>query len=215
MCSIVSCLQRAAASSIASGMPSSLRQISATAGALSSVRTSERFARRARSSNSRTASVSSRDGTRHVTSPGTASGSRLVVSTDKCGLAPRRMATNAAQSSIRCSQLSRTSSDPSLKARATCTAGSASGACPTRRAASAVVATAHLRRRPGQARPSGQHGVLRARSRPPGRGETYRRLRIPSGSRLAVIEQGHQLAGLAGPPDQRRQWDGNPVSRPL
>ena len=45
------------------------------------------------------------------------------------------------------------------------------------------------------------------------------RLADASGSRQGhdslVIEQGHQLAGLAGPPDQRRQWDGNPVSRPL
>ena len=51
------------------------------------------------------------EGTLKVISPGTPRGSRLVASTDMDGLAARRPATSAAQPTMRCSQLSNTSSD--------------------------------------------------------------------------------------------------------
>ena len=72
---------RAAASSMASGRPSSLRQISVTASVLSAVRRNSGLVLRARSLNSSIASsASDNDGTRQLTSPGTPIGSRLVVS---------------------------------------------------------------------------------------------------------------------------------------
>ena len=97
------------------------------AGALASLTANEGRARRARSTNSFTASycdsagtssVSSRagqriDGTRQVTSPGTPRGSRLVVNTDVDGLADEQPATSSAQAATRCSQLSNTTSDGS------------------------------------------------------------------------------------------------------
>ena len=77
---------RAAASSMASGMPSSRRQISATVAALSSVTPNSGRAKRARSANSSTASsASGSDGTRHVASPGTEIGSRLVTNSVSLG----------------------------------------------------------------------------------------------------------------------------------
>ena len=51
------------------------------------------------------------EGTLKVISPGTPRGSRLVASTEVDGLAARRPATSAAQPTMRCSQLSNTSSD--------------------------------------------------------------------------------------------------------
>ena len=72
---------RAAASSMASGRPSSLRQISVTVSALSAVTRKSGLVRRARSLNSSIASsASDSDGTRQLTSPATPIGSRLVVS---------------------------------------------------------------------------------------------------------------------------------------
>ena len=120
-----SCRQRAAASSRASGMPSRRWQIWAMAGALASLTAKEGRARCARSTNRTTASYcdsagTSRppsglgqriDGTRQVISPGTPSGSRLVVSTEVDGFANSRAVTSSAQAATRCSQLSKTRSD--------------------------------------------------------------------------------------------------------
>jgi hypothetical protein len=83
---------RTAASSIASGMPSSRRQILATAGAFSEVSSKPGLTSSARSTNNRTASafrISTKSGestmasggTPKVTSPATPSGSREVART--------------------------------------------------------------------------------------------------------------------------------------
>ena len=96
---------RAAASSMASGMPSSRRQIS------SMVASSSAFglncgSAAARSTNRRLASAS--DGTRQATSPSQCSGSRLVASTRTPGPARSRSSARRAQASMTCSQLSST-----------------------------------------------------------------------------------------------------------
>ena len=87
---------RAAASSMASGSPSSRRQISATAEALASLSAKPEFAAIARCANRRPASDSARvasrssvgsrsGGTRKTTSPAMLSGSRLVASRRRRG----------------------------------------------------------------------------------------------------------------------------------
>ena len=95
----MSTLTRAAASSIASGIPSRRWQREATASAFSPPSSNPGAACAARVANSRTDSASSdssagapgtslgreSDGTRQVTSPGTRSGSRLVASTVRFG----------------------------------------------------------------------------------------------------------------------------------
>ena len=53
----------------------------------------------------------SSDGTRHAISPATRSASRLVASTRRPDVAPRSRSTSSAQASIRCSQLSSSSSN--------------------------------------------------------------------------------------------------------
>ena len=79
--------------------------------ALSSVTRKSGRARRARSvNNSMASSASDSDGTRHVTSPATPIGSRLVASTVSPGQAPSRADDSAALASSRCSQLSSTTS---------------------------------------------------------------------------------------------------------
>ena len=101
---------RAAASSIASGMPSRRRQISVTVAALSSVIAKPGRARRARSlNNSIASSASDSDGTPQLTSPGTRSGSRLVARIVTFEQAANMSVTSAALASSRCSQLSSTS----------------------------------------------------------------------------------------------------------
>ena len=114
----------AAASSIASGSPSSLRQTCSTATALSSASRNEGRTSWARCSNSLTASnsasvdapgvVSSRGsdsgGTGQLCSPSTPSSSRLVVRIDKEAQARSRRSARSATAAARCSQLSRTSS---------------------------------------------------------------------------------------------------------
>ena len=97
---------RAAASSMASGMPSRRRQISATAPAASSAGSKPGRAAAARSQNSRSASAS--EGTRQATSSAQRSGSRLVARTRTPGPARRTSSARRAHASIRCSQLSRT-----------------------------------------------------------------------------------------------------------
>ena len=80
---------RAAANSIANGTPSSRRQISVTTAELSSATTNSGRASRARSVNNTTASsTSDNDGTRHVTSPASPIGSRLVANSVTFGQVP-------------------------------------------------------------------------------------------------------------------------------
>ena len=110
---------------MASGIPSSRAQISATVAALSSCR--RKFCRPliARSAKRRTASYcestatgscaasrvgSASGGTRQLSSPGTLSGARLVASTVTSEHDARSAAATSAQPSRRCSQLSSTSS---------------------------------------------------------------------------------------------------------
>ena len=100
---------RAAASSIASGIPSRRLQISSTVAEFASVTTKSGRTRRARSANRSIASSPiDSDGTRNVTSPGTPSGSRLVASSRSAGQAPSSSVVSAADASRRCSQLSTT-----------------------------------------------------------------------------------------------------------
>ena len=102
---------RAAANSIASGIPSRRRQISTTAAALSSVTLKPGLAKRARSvNNSIAASATKSEGTRHVASPVTPIGSRLVASNVNLGAPPNSATISSAQASSRCSQLSSTTS---------------------------------------------------------------------------------------------------------
>ena len=122
---------RAAASSIASGMPSSCSQIIATCAAFSLVTVKFGRARTARSMKSCTASKRASDstvttssafgdrsdGTRHVTSPGRLSGWRLVVSTCSGGQPRSRDSTSSADSSSRCSQLSMSTSARASRSR--------------------------------------------------------------------------------------------------
>ena len=124
ICSTLRSRTRAAASSMASGRPSSRRQSSTTAGAFSSVSAKSgvdqpgaldeeadgleprQVLRRARSPSSGRAS----GGTRKVLSPGMLSRSRLVASTRSCGHARTSVSASSAQAPMRCSQLSRISS---------------------------------------------------------------------------------------------------------
>ena len=101
---------RAAASSMASGNPSR-RSTSCTARACSSGRIvkSDRTAVARAARRSRASSRAS-GGIAHETSPGTASGSRLVASTYSPGHWARRVATSSAAASMTCSQLSSTTS---------------------------------------------------------------------------------------------------------
>ena len=114
----------AAASSMASGMPSRWAISRATDAAFSSVSRKPGRIRAARSANSCAAStaptrlaVSSpvrsivgSGASRHTASPSMSSGSRLVTSTDRCGQCCDRRSTRPATASSRCSQLSRRSS---------------------------------------------------------------------------------------------------------
>ena len=91
---------RAAASSIASGMPSRRRQISVTAVVLSPVRWKSGRTWRARAvNNSMASSASDSDRTRQVISPATPIGSRLVVKSVNPGQAPNRATISAAHAS--------------------------------------------------------------------------------------------------------------------
>ena len=81
-------------------------------------------------------------GNRHVTSPGTPSGSRLVANTVTDSFATRSARTSVAHSSRRCSQLSNTSSDgPSPNAVATCTSMATPERSPTRSAPNTALPT--------------------------------------------------------------------------
>jgi len=120
-------LARAAASSIANGIPSRRSQRRAMVWGSPGATVKAESTSAALSMNSRTAGVSSassavapvpgrpRDGTVTVLSPGTARPSRLVASTLIPGAAATTLSTNAATGPSRCSQLSRTSS--SLRSR--------------------------------------------------------------------------------------------------
>lgn len=109
ICANDSARTRAAASSIAKGMPSRRSQISATGAESCSFTTKSGRTWRARSVNNVTASsVSDREGTPQATSPGTRRGSRLVARTFAAGQAPSSATVSAEHASIRCSQLSRT-----------------------------------------------------------------------------------------------------------
>jgi hypothetical protein len=155
-CSTGSARTRAAASSIASGSPSSRRQISTTAVTLSWVTAKPGWTATARSANSRTtgwamaspaeAPGSGRPsgGTGHRASPRIPSGSRLVASTRSLGQRPSRLSTSRAAASITCSQLSSTSSvwvaDSASTRRLIASRGMAGGSSnPTSRRPSALV----------------------------------------------------------------------------
>ncbi len=113
---------RAAASSMASGSPSSRWQICATAAASSSVSVKSSRAARARATNRRTAGVSisteregsrarsgsASDGTTRLCSPLRCSTARLVVSIASCGQMASNSVTSGAASST-CSKLSKIS----------------------------------------------------------------------------------------------------------
>ena len=114
--------RRAAASSMASGMPSSCRQIRPTTEAVRSSQPSVTPCCAARSAKSRTASVAaiastssssagvSRDGTRWTRSPSMPSGSRLVASSAMFRQFRSRASASLAQVSTTCSQLSSSTS---------------------------------------------------------------------------------------------------------
>ena len=94
---------------MASGRPSSLRQISVTVSVLSAVTRNSGLVLRARSpNNSIASSASDSDGTRQLTSPATPIGSRLVVSNVSAGHPASRAVISSALASSRCSQLSST-----------------------------------------------------------------------------------------------------------
>ncbi|CEZ68686.1 Uncharacterised protein [Mycobacterium tuberculosis] len=100
---------RAAANSIARGIPSSRRQISLTASKLSATISKLGWTRRARSVNNWIASFAGdNDGTTHVTSPVTPIDSRLVAKMLNSGQAPSSSTTSSAHASNTCSQLSNT-----------------------------------------------------------------------------------------------------------
>ena len=102
---------RAAASSMASGIPSRRRQISVTVSVLSSVTVKSGRARRARSVNNSTASSArDSDGTCQFTSPATMRGSRLVARIVTREQPASTSLTSSALASSRCSQLSNTTS---------------------------------------------------------------------------------------------------------
>ena len=120
---------RAAASSIASGSPSSFRQIrSATATGATPPAVPPRAAD-PRSKNNRTAAACpasrasavsggrSSGRTGQITSPGMPSGSRLVASTRSPGAARSSAPASCAHASSRCSQLSSTSSSSADRSR--------------------------------------------------------------------------------------------------
>ncbi len=121
-CSALIVRSRAAASSMASGIPSSARQIRVTAGTVSSVTVKPERAAAARSFSSRTAAYAmacsasaSRGGrasgrTGHRASPVRPSGSRLVARMRSPGHSPSSRSASAAAAPIRCSQLSSTRS---------------------------------------------------------------------------------------------------------
>ena len=115
----------AAASSIASGRPSSARQMSVTAMALSGPTAKPGRTAAARSANRRTASSwctagtpspvpggggTASGGTRQTVSAARRSGSRLVISSRRPGELTSSRPATLAQASIKCSQLSRASS---------------------------------------------------------------------------------------------------------
>src|SRR5215212_1240041 len=118
----------AAASSMASGIPSSLLHTSATACALPAVKAKEGSRLRARARNRRADSDLSSSstmneyrgsgalsgGTGHLSSPSTPSSSRLVANTRKRGHESSRTSTSRAVASNRCSQLSTTRSNSLL-----------------------------------------------------------------------------------------------------
>ena len=101
-CSTESVRTCAAASSIASGSPSKRRQMAVTA----SLGVKSGRARRARSTNSVSASAPVSGGTRQSVSPSTRSVARLVASTETPGAALSTVAASSAHASARCSQLS-------------------------------------------------------------------------------------------------------------
>ncbi len=121
MSSIASERTRAAASSIASGMPSRRRQTCATAGALPASRRKDGSTAAARSTKRRTeshAAISSRESARRASgtasgatgncaSPATCSGSRLEARMVKPGADCSSCLASSAQACTRCSQLSR------------------------------------------------------------------------------------------------------------
>ena len=106
---------RAAASSIASGRPSSRRQISATAPTGSRSRSKSGRPALARSANNVVASSTASGGTGKIRSPSTPSASRLVASTDTRGQCRTIWSINRAAASRRCSQLSTTSSSSRVR----------------------------------------------------------------------------------------------------
>ena len=122
ICSTDSARTLAAASSMASGMPSRVRHSRATASALSLPSANPDRAAEARSANSCSASCrarSARDsgsrpactdsgGTRHTVSPRTRSGSRLVAITRSDGQLASSCCTSSAHPCTTCSQVSRT-----------------------------------------------------------------------------------------------------------
>ncbi len=122
-------------------MPSSRWQIRSTLCSSASTRKSERT-RAARSVNSRTASSSTSDGTRHTSSPGTRSGSRLVASTDTSGQVRSKASTRLALASRTCSQVSRHNNIcRSRSCNANACSGSADGSISARTAAAVRPAT--------------------------------------------------------------------------
>ena len=142
---------RAAASSIASGRPSTKRQISATVSAVAGVSSNRGRAARARSTKSCTAAEattspadsatgSASGSTASRTSPGTWSTSRLVASTRTSGHSPSTAAATRAASGTTTSHASRSrTASPSRRraiARASGSAPRASTAAATRRATS-------------------------------------------------------------------------------
>jgi len=123
ICSSDKTTTRAAASSIASGIPSRRRQIRAIVPAFSDVARNDGSMALARSRKSRVPSASTSastrrdavssgsesEGMRVTVSPGTPSASRLVTTIRRSGTPRSSVSASSAQASIRCSQLSSTS----------------------------------------------------------------------------------------------------------
>src|SRR5215469_3361682 len=153
ICSADSTGSRAAASSMASGMPSSRRQILATAAAFASVTANPGTTCAARSANKLTAgnrassaTLSGRPacgagsgGTASTVSPSMVSASRLVASTRSPPAARSSWSASSAAASTRCSQLSSTSSSCRP---ARYSASAVAGAYPARSCSPSVPATA-------------------------------------------------------------------------
>jgi hypothetical protein len=178
---------RAAASSIASGSPSSLRQIrSATATGATPPPIPPR-ADDPRSKNNRTAGACaaacasgcsggrSSGRTGHTTSPGRPSGSRLVASTRSPGAARSSAPASCAHASSRCSQLSSTSSSSADRSRQI--SASSTGTSPACRTPSAPITCAPTS--PGSATPASS-----ASHTPPGNLPTTR---APASSASRVL----------------------------